>query len=188
MKLNRTLMILIVLVLGLSTAAQAQRDKSKRPSPPAQATAEMGPLKMVIDYSSPAAKRRQIWGALVPYGQIWRTGANEATTIEISQDILVVDQTDDTEKKLPAGKYALFTIPGETSWTFIFNKKSDQWGAYDYNEQEDALRIEAKPGKSPEFVERMTFEITTRGADAAWVNLAWENLSIGFTVKPASNG
>ncbi len=156
----------------------AQQDKSKRPSPPAKAEATIGDLQVTIEYNSPAVKGRTVWGNLVPYGKVWRTGANEATTFSISHDAQVQGH------HLPAGKYALFTIPGEEEWVLIFNKVADQWGAYNYNEKEDALRVAAKAGSSPEFNERLTFEIATRET-VGFVNLKWENLAVGFSVKKA---
>ena len=90
-----------------------------------------------------------IWGDLVPYGKVWRTGANEATTFETDKDIMIKEQ------KLPAGKYALFTIPGETEWTWIFNSVWDQWGAYKYDESKDVLRVKSTPESSSVFHEQL---------------------------------
>ena len=171
-----TFLLATVALISFTVDLNAQSDKSKRPSPPAEAKAAMGDVEIAINYSSPAVKGRNIWGKLVPYGQVWRTGANEATTFEVSSDVMIEGQ------KLAAGKYALFTIPNEKEWTVIFNKKSDQWGAYNYNQKQDALRITVKPGKSREFQERMTFDIVTKGDQAAAVTLVWSNLAIGFTV------
>lgn len=130
-----------------------EEDKSKRKSPPMTAEGEFGTAKVTIDYGAPAARGRAIFGDLVPYNEVWRTGANEATTIELSEDLMIEGET------LSAGKYALFTIPGEESWTIIFNKEADQWGAYDYDEAEDALRVEVTPQALEENVDVMQFEI-----------------------------
>ena len=127
--------------------------KDDRPSPPAKVATEVGDLKLTINYSQPGVKGRTIWGDLVPYGKVWRTGANEASTIEVSRDCKVGGSM------LRAGKYAIFSIPGENEWTIIFNNVPDQWGAYKYDESKDALRIKAKPAKSAEFNERFKFEI-----------------------------
>ncbi len=180
MKATKLFILLSVLFFGLHASLHAQREKSKRPSPPAQAAVTLGELTIAIDYSQPAVKGREIWGTLVPYGQVWRTGANEATTIDLNADVLI------NGKNLPAGKYSLFTIPGENEWTFIFNKVPNQWGAYNYNQAEDALRVTATPGKSPSFVEQMTFEITAKGDKAGWVNLSWANLAVGFSIEPVA--
>lgn len=176
-KLRFLLVALFSVAISTAMLAQPPQDKAKRPSPPAQATASMGDLTVTIDYSAPAVKGRTIWGNLVSYNKVWRTGANEATTFEINQDVKIAGET------LTAGKYALFTIPTEDEWTFIFNKEADQWGSYNYKESEDALRITAKPGKTANFAERMNFEIVTKGTQSGWVTLNWENLSVGFPVE-----
>ncbi len=173
----KSLCFLLALIFGLSTGLMAQKDKSERASPPAEASATLGEVTIDINYSSPAVKKRTIWDKLVPYGKVWRTGANEATTFEVNEDVSI------NGEELPAGKYALFTIPGEKEWTFIFNSEADQWGAYKYDEGKDVLRVTAKPGATPQQQERMVFEITTRGDDVAWVNLKWDELAVGFEVK-----
>lgn len=170
--------LLLFILSTLATMSMAQQDKSKRPSPPATAQATIGDINITINYNSPAVKGRTVWGGLVPFGQIWRTGANEATTFEVNKDVMVQGHL------LPAGKYSFFTIPGEEEWILIFNKEPNQWGAYNYNEKMDALRVNAKAGSGPEFNERLTFDITTRDK-VAFINLKWENLALGFSVLPA---
>lgn len=171
--------LLLLFVCALAVGAMAQQDKSKRPSPPAELHATLGDLKVDINYSSPAVKGRTIWGELVPFGQVWRTGANEATTFEVNKDVLVNGQ------KLAAGKYGFFTIPSEEEWVIIFNKEPNQWGAYNYDEKLDVLRVSAKAGSAPEFNERLSFESVTRGDNMLFINIKWENLSVGFLVQPA---
>jgi len=149
-----------------------QEDKSTRPSPPAEAHAKIGDVPVSINYSSPAVKERVIWGDLVPYGKVWRTGANEATVFETAGDLMINGQ------KLPAGKYGMFSIPGEKEWTIIFNSVWDQWGAYKYDPSKDVLRIKASPAKSDAFNERLKFEITDHV-----VSLLWENLKVSFIAK-----
>ncbi len=165
--------------LALSFPANAQQDKSQRPSPPQTASTSFGETKVVINYGSPAVKGREIWGKLVPYGKVWRTGANEATTFEVSTDVVIEGE------KLPAGRYALFTIPGEEEWTFIFNKEADQWGAYNYKEAQDALRISATPAKNGEFSERLSFYVVPDGDHEAMVTLYWEKVAVGFKISHA---
>jgi hypothetical protein len=151
----------------------AQEDKSTRPSPPAEAHAVIGADRQVdIYYSSPAVKGRTVWGSLVPYGKVWRTGANEATVFQTSSDLTIGG------KVLPAGKYALFTIPGEKEWTIIFNSVWDQWGAYKYDSAKDVLRITARPEKSAAYNERMKFVI-----DDNVVAILWENMRVGFLLQ-----
>jgi hypothetical protein len=162
----------------LSISLQAQNDKQNRPSPPASASKEIGGTKINIDYSSPAVKGRKIWGSdLVPYNKVWRTGANEPTKITFSDDVMVEG------KELKAGTYALFTIPAENEWTIIFNKNHQQWGAYDYSEDEDVLRVKAKPAKSKQMNERMKIDVREKGANKGEVVIAWENLEVPFTVE-----
>lgn len=161
--------------LLVSLSAQAQDDKSKRPSPPVMVKQELASGATVsIDYSQPSLKGRTIGKELEPKdGEVWRTGANEATVFETSKAVKAGG------KDLPAGKYALFTISGKDSWTIIFNKTWNQWGAYDYKEADDALRITAKPEKAGAFAEKMTFTIDKNGM----VTLLWGNHKVAFTVE-----
>jgi Protein of unknown function (DUF2911) len=152
--------------------ADKPAEKAK-PSPAASATGKSGDANIAISYAQPAVKGRKVWGDLVPFDKVWRTGANEATTIEFSKDVKVEG------KALKAGKYALFTIPTEGGdWTIIFNKTAKQWGSYDYKEADDALRVKVKAGKAAAFAERLTFDVKDKN-----VSLAWENLSVGFKVE-----
>src|SRR5829696_10314286 len=144
--------LVLTAALASTTVLYAQdEDKSKRPSPPATFTASSNGLNIKIDYSQPSVKGRTIGKDIATYGEVWRTGANEATTFEVNRDVKVEG------KDLKAGKYALFTIPGESEWTLIFNKQPMQWGAFKYDEKQDALRVTVKPTKAPSFTERMTF-------------------------------
>ena len=164
--------VLFCLVTLPLSKVSGQEDKSTRPSPPAAVHAKIGDNTVSINYSSPAVKGRTIWGDLVPYGKVWRTGANEATVFETSGDLVVNGQ------KLPAGKYGLFTLPGEKEWTVIFNSVWDQWGAFKYDASKDVLRIKANPVKSEAFNERMKFEISDHV-----VTLLWEDLKVSFMVN-----
>jgi len=135
----------------------------------------VGLTDVTITYSRPGVKGRTIWGDLVPYDKVWRTGANEATTIVFSKDVTI------NGKALPAGTYSLHTIPGKTAWTIIFNKKADQWGSYEYDATQDALRVEVKPAAGPN-VEWMTFSFPDVKTDSAQVELAWEKVRVAFTI------
>ena len=148
----------------------AAEDPSKRPSPPAVAEGEINGVKIRVDYSQPSVKGREVWGKLVEYNKVWRTGANEATTIAFDKDVLIEGQ------KLKAGKYALFTIPTATEWTVIFNTRHTQWGAFDYNAQEDALSVKVKPTTN-EPTEKMLFKVENDN-----VSLSWERLKVSFKV------
>lgn len=145
------------------------QDKSARPSPAMEAKGVIKGADVTIQYSAPSVKGRKIWGELVPYGKVWRTGANEATTFETNKDIVLQGQN------LPAGKYALFTIPGEKEWTWIINSVWEQWGAYKYDQSKDVLRFVTSSQPSPVFHEQMRILI-----DSDKVTLYWENLQVGF--------
>jgi len=138
-------------------------------------TQTVGLTDIKIDYSRPAVKGRVIWGGLVPYDQVWRTGANEATQISFSDDVTINGQA------LPKGTYSLHTIPGKDSWTIAFNKVAKQWGSFSYDAKEDALRVTAKPEKAP-FTELMEFDFPQVTGDNAVVAIRWENVSVPFTV------
>lgn len=165
---------LLVLAATSMLFACGQEDKSKRPSPPAKVSETLANGTVVtIDYSQPSVKGRKIGTDLEPKaGQVWRTGANEATVFEVSKPVKVQG------KELPAGKYGLFTIAGEGEWTIIFNKVWNQWGAYDYKEGDDALRVMAKATKASPFAEKMTFTISKAGM----VTLVWGDHKVDFKV------
>ena len=164
-------LLFAALFLGLAPSF-GQDDKSQRPSPPAQAKAVVGGKTITIDYSQPAVKGRKIWGDLVPYGKTWRTGANETTTFEVSDDVMVEG------KSLPKGKYALFTIPGEKEWIIIFNK-TIAWGDYSYKEADDVLRVKVAWKHAADFHERFTIDMNDQGT----VSLLWEKIQVDFHVK-----
>jgi len=170
--MKRFLFTSVILIAAFTLAMAQGQDKSKRPSPPRTAEGSIDGTKVKIDYSAPSAKGRKMLGGTEPYGKVWRTGANEATIFEIDKAIQVEGQA------LPAGKYELFTIPGESEWTIIFQKHRGQWGAYDYKEAEDVLRVKVKAGKTPAFVE--TFAIAM---DKNQVTLQWENTLVAFGIK-----
>ena len=144
----------------------------ERESPPDSAIGTIGKnTQVLVDYSKPSVKGRKIWGEIVQYDKVWRTGANESTVFEVSKDVKVEGSL------LPAGKYGLFTIPGQNEWTIIFNKKWDQWGAGNYKEKDDQLRVKVKPAKAPQFTEQFTFYIQN-----SRVFFRWENMEVGFKV------
>src|SRR5215471_19137645 len=146
-------------ILLMSVNAHAQEDKSKRPSPPATASATTTKgVDIKIDYSQPSIKGREIGKDVEPMkGKVWRTGANEATVFEVNKDVTI------NGNKLPAGKYGLFTIWNGDAWTIIFNKTWNQWGAFNYKDADDVLRVHVKAGKAPQFSERMTFLVAKDG-------------------------
>ena len=174
-----TMCTLLVTLSAFAQPTQAPAVKYPRPSQKSSLMQTIGTTDMTITYSRPGVKGRAIWGALVPYDKVWRTGANEATTIAFSDDVSINGQS------LPKGTYSLHTIPGKDSWTLAFNKVDDQWGSYSYDQSKDQLRVTATPMKAP-FTEWMTFEVPQLNADKAAVVLRWENLAVPFTVESGS--
>jgi hypothetical protein len=166
-----------LLVFQLAAAVSAQQLDLPRPSPKASVTQTVGVTEVSIHYSRPGVKGRPIWGELVPYGEVWRTGANENTTITFGTPVKVGGT------ELPAGTYGLQTIPAQDQWTVIFSKDAKLWGAFDYKPENDALRIQVKPQPAAEPVERMRFSFEDVTDNSAEVVLAWEKLEIPFTVE-----
>lgn len=147
---------------------------AQKPSPEATATGKIGGANVSVKYCQPAVKGRNVWdpaGSLAPYGKVWRTGANEATTITFDTDVKIEG------KALAAGTYGLFTIPGEKEWVIIFNKNGKQWGSYSYKEADDALRVTV-PAKAGEMSERFTIAVNKSD-----VSLAWDKVKVAFGVK-----
>ncbi len=159
-------MFLTLMALVFSLSAWAQ----KPASPPAKAEGSIDGVKVTIDYAQPSAKGRKIMGELVPFGEVWRTGANAVSAIEFGADVKVEG------KALPKGKYGLFTIPGESEWVIIFSKQNSG-SPFDYSDKKDALRVNVKPGKADAFVETFTIAIEKNN-----VVLKWENTAVAFKV------
>ncbi len=159
------------LVMALPAVAQ-RGDDADRASKNGKVEGTIDGVTVTLEYGRPNVKGRTIWGGLVPYGTVWRTGADEATTITFSADVEVGGET------LAAGTYGLFTLPGENEWIVIFNKVAEQWGTR-YDAGQDALRVTATP-KAVDHVEEMDFEVVE-----SWVVLRWEKLAVPFEVKKA---
>lgn len=173
----RKVLVTVIMVL-MATAALAQV-RTPRVSPGGSVSQTVGLTDITLKYSRPGVKGRTIWGGLVPYDKVWRTGANEATTISFSDDVFINGQ------KLAKGMYSLHTIPGQNEWTFIFNSVADQWGSYSYDETKDVLRVKAKP-ETADHREWMGFEINDLTTDTAKVVLRWEKIAAPFTVDTKS--
>jgi len=176
------LFLSISLLLTSSSFAQKKKKPQVRISPKAEVFQIIGLTDVRISYSRPGVKGRKIWGGLVPYNKVWRTGANEATKITFSTDVKI------NGKKLKKGAYGFFAIPTEKEWTLIFNNVADQWGAFTYNEAKDALRIKVKPEKG-NYAEWLYYSfdkmnVQKRGKpNSAVICLNWENLKVPFTVE-----
>jgi hypothetical protein len=160
----------------LAGASSGADLKLPRPSQKAQVMQTVGLTDVTITYSRPGVKGRVIWGELVPYDKVWRTGANEATSISFSTDVKVNGST------LKAGTYSMHTIPTKDEWTVIFNTKADLWGSYAYNDSADALRIQVKP-EPHEFTEWMQFSLPAIASEKAMIALDWENLRVPFEIE-----
>lgn len=164
---NLKFLALFIMLFSLSGIAQ-----KKASSPAETVTGKIKGATITINYGSPSVKGRAIWGALVPFNQVWRAGANEATTFETDKNIEIEGKT------LPAGKYSLFVIPSETESIIIFNKDAKQWGAYDYKVANDQLRVTVKNIHNKSVVEKLEYKITD-----SKVELLWDKWIIGFSVK-----
>ena len=161
--------LIILLVLSFAAVSWAQLELP-RPSPKSSVMQYVGITKVKITYSSPGVKGREIWGGLVPYNEVWRTGANEATEMHFSTDVRINGQD------FSAGEYSFFTIAGETQWTVIFNNRTDI-GGMDYQDDANALTLKVKP-ETGESRERMTFLIENNTNGAADIVLQWEKLRL----------
>lgn len=191
--------VLFVLSCAGSVLAQVI---TPRPSQAASVMQRIGATDVTITYSRPGVKGRQIWGdplpeqekvkgeatldnqnerpkgaPIVPWGHIWRTGANEATMFVVSDEVLINGQ------KLAAGSYSLHTIPNKDEWTIVFNGTANQWGSFNYDPAKDTLRVKTKPVWRTESEEWLTYSADPVGDDSAQVNIRWEKISVPFTIK-----
>ena len=157
-------------------AGTEAKDTTKK-SIPSETTKTIAGTEIKINYHAPAVRGRVIWGGLVPYDAVWVTGAHSATTLETGKDFKV------GSKLVPAGKYALFTIPGKEEWTVIVNKNWNQHLTDDYSESEDLVRVKVKPGVTNEITERLKYEIEQTGDRAAAIIISWEKIRVSFPIE-----
>ncbi len=192
--------LFLILFFALDSAAQNPAVRLPRPSQQASVMQTVGVTDITITYSRPGVKGRKIWGdapaaaangtatlddarvrakdaPIVPYGHVWRTGANEATTFTVTDEVMINGQ------KLAAGTYSLHTIPGKDEWTIIFNGDAGQWGSFAYDEKKDVLRVKAKPMTTPDNQEWLNFSVPTTTANSAQVLIRWEKVAVPFTVE-----
>lgn len=183
--MKRNLAIAVLTLFALTTLVSAQQEKSKRPSPPASAQCKFSDGKTVkVDYSSPRVndpkthQPRKIYGGLVPFGQVWRTGANEATTFVTDTNLSVGG------KDVPAGSYTIFTVPNSDAWALVISKKTGEWGTDYPGENEDLARVPMSVSKTSAPVENFTIVFDQKGGSCA-LNLDWENTraSVDITEK-----
>ncbi len=170
-----TLTVFLLLVLA---AAKPQEDKSKRPSPPGTTECTIKGKKVTISYSRPSMRNRKIMGELVPYGKVWRTGANEATTLTTEAGL------DIGGAKVPAGTYTLYTLPSADTWKLIVNKQTGQWGT-EYHQDQDLARVDMKKTDIVVPVEQFTISLDQDGNDSADLILEWEKTRLTVLVKAA---
>ncbi len=175
----KKLALTILVAAGLLfTATQAEAQlKLPQASSTQFILQDLGIEQISVVYQRPSAKGRTIFGGLVPYDQIWRTGANNATNITFPSEVMIEGQ------KLPAGTYALFTIPGKTEWTIIFNNNAKQWGAYTYDKADDVLRVKVKPKTLASPVETFTIEFEDVLEQSTDLALSWENTRVSFNIS-----
>ena len=169
--------LILILLLPAFLESNAQEPLTPRESPLEMVTMKFENSYIKITYCRPSVNGREIFGNLVPYGEVWRTGANEATEITFTDDVLVSDQP------VEAGTYSIYTIPDKNSWTFILNKDLGMWGAFSYNEDHDILRIQAKAETTMSAYEPFTIEFDQKGLPSTNILLMWEDTRVTIPVK-----
>jgi tetratricopeptide (TPR) repeat protein len=173
---NATLLVASCFAAVTQANAQSALLDLPRDSQHAKVMQRVGITDITINYHRPLVKGRKIWGNIVPYGQVWRAGANENTTIEFSDPVAIEG------KSLPKGIYGLHMIPAENEWTVIFSKNSSAWGSFTYNQSEDALRVIVKP-QTAEMKEALAYDIDSVTPDSAVVSLRWEKVAVSLKVE-----
>jgi len=163
-------------MLASSALADAPKIEFPAASPTCTLKQHVGLTDIEVDYSRPGVKGRNIFGGLIPYGKVWRTGANSATKVIFSTPVKL------NGAEVPAGTYALMTIPDKNEWTVIINKNADQWGSYKYDEKQDLLRFKAKPIAVKKPVETFTIEFNDIRDDSSTMNLTWDKVSVPIKV------
>ena len=174
--MKRTILFTFTFFFAAAIAlAQTPQVKQLRVSQFAKVTQTIGVTDITVTYHRPGVKGREIWGKLVPYNQVWRAGANNATTVEFSQDVTIAGRT------LKAGAYEFFLLPTENEWTVIFNSASNQWGAYSYDSTKNVLTFTVKPEAIPH-EEWLSYNFSDLTISSATMSLRWEKLAIPFTI------
>jgi hypothetical protein len=165
--MKATAIALSIAAVSFAVAVHAEDKKKERASPHAEATATLAGKKITVSYGRPYMKGRAIFGGLVPWGAVWRTGADEATTFTTEADVVVGGL------KVPKGEYSLFTIPTEKQWTLVLNKTAKQWGAFKYEEAQDLGRVPMTVASASKPVEQFTIELVPAGKQVT-LKLSWD--------------
>ena len=172
-----------LVMLAFSAMVFAQQDKSKRPSPPGTAQVTLNGKNISVDYSRPrmrdpqSGQPRKIFGGVVPYGEVWRAGANEATTLKTDADL------DVNGTSVPAGTYTLFVLPEQNKWTLIISKKTGEWGIPYPGEQNDLARVPMNVTQTSQTADPFTISLDKRGNNQAELSMAWENTRASVPIK-----
>jgi len=174
--MKKKLILAVMLSAFLFCFSYSQNLVTPQPSPTAEIKQNFGLSQIELSYSRPGVKGRKIFGDLVPYGKVWRTGANAATTITFGDDVMIGD------KKIPAGKYGLLTIPGQGEWTVIFTKQLDVTSPADYKEDQDVVRVSVKPYQLPFSVETFTIDFNDIKSDSCKLELIWDNVYVNVPI------
>ncbi|HWR34542.1 MAG TPA: DUF2911 domain-containing protein [Clostridia bacterium] len=179
MRKNLVLLLCVLILVSVAAAQQAGGEKKPPLSPRRQAeTSFADGKKVMVDYGAPSMRGRKIMGELVPYGKVWRTGANAATTFTTDADLMI------NGTRVPAGKYSLYTMPDADNWKLIINENTGQWGTQ-YDEKQDLARVDMTKTATAQPVEQMTFSFDKAGADGATMKLQWENTQLSVPLKEA---
>jgi hypothetical protein len=165
---------LILFLSGFSSLAQ--QIQMPQASPSAKISQRVGLTDVTVEYSRPSTKGRKIFGELVPFDQVWRTGANSATTFTFSTKVFIAG------KEVPAGSYALYSIPGKSDWTMVLSKNTQLWGAIGYDSKDDFLRFQVTPSKTSKKYETFEISFNSLTDEAATVSLKWENTRVDFRI------
>ncbi len=165
---------LVVLLFAINFKGFTQQLQMPQASPTAKVSQKVGLTDVTLDYSRPSTKGRKIFGELVPFGEVWRTGANAATTITVSTEVKFEGNL------VPEGTYALYSIPGKEKWTIVLSKNTKLWGAVGYNDSEDVIRFTVKPLKLKQFHETMEISFEDMTDTGSFIAIKWENTKVKF--------
>lgn len=173
--MNRFFKNLLFIILASSTSFAQISTPAASPSTTLSQT--LGLTKITLDYSRPSVKGRKIFGDLVPYGKVWRTGANKITSIKFDDEVYVHGAV------MKAGSYGLYTIPGKNEWTIIFNRDDKQWGSYGYDINKDVIRFNVQPMQPQEFTEQMTIDFVEFTPTSTNLSIKWESTEVRFKIE-----